>query len=116
MRHILLKSILVEMRVPVVVGIIDMNGGIHSTETKKSHRELGFLRGKCWRYSPYTKILYWHGDDSEHDKDDEFGIEDHLLKKYDYTVKQNVTLESGDEYDASAAFPGHFNDAHGYME
>lgn len=113
---ILLKSILLETQVPVIVGRIGMNGDIQSTESKKSHTELGLSRGKCWRYNPYNEILYWHGDDSEHDKDDEMRVEDHLIKKYDYGVKRHVTLEStSDDYDMTAAFPGHHNRAHGYM-
>jgi hypothetical protein len=114
--NMLLKSILCESRVPVVVGRIGMAGDIQSAESEKSRRELGISRGKCWRYNPYNKNLYWHGDNSEHDREDEFRVEEHLIKNYNYTVNRNVTLESDeDEYDMTAAFPGHHNRAHGYM-
>lgn len=112
----LLKSILLETQVPVVVGRVGLNGDILSAETKKTHREIGLQHGKCWRYNPYNKTLYWHGDDSEHDKDDEVGVQHHLTKKYGYEVKRVVTLESSeDDYDMTDAFPGHHNKAHGYM-
>jgi hypothetical protein len=113
---LLLKSILLESQVAVVVGRVGMDGDIQSVESKKSHQELGVSRGKCWRYNPYNETLYWHGDDSEHDKEDEIRVEDHLLKKYNYGVRRNITLESSeDEYNMADAFPGHFNKAHGYM-
>lgn len=91
-----LKSLLTESW-EVVVGFIGMDGRIDSKETKSTHIECGFNRGKCWRYNPYNHNVYWSGDDSEHDKDDEFTVENHLLKKYGYSkISSHIPLESGD--------------------
>lgn len=104
-----LKSLLIES-FEVVVGFIGMDGRINSKETKSTHLECGFGRGKCWRYNPYNHNVYWSGDESEHDKDDEFIVETHLEKKYGYSkIKLHICLETGD----SEQFQSNWMIAHG---
>lgn len=97
----------------VIVGVITSQGEIKSEETsKKSHRDLGFQRGMCWRYNPIKKTIYWHGDSSEHDESDEINVKQYLYKKYGYEVEKNITLENifDDSYDI------HHTDTHGIYE
>ena len=107
-----LKDILTESQYPVVVGIITKTGRIQSEETTKSHRDLQFARGQCWRYNPLNKTIYWHGDDSEHDEVDENNVEFHVDEKYGYTVRKNVTLENSRD----DGYTTHYNGAHGLFE
>ena len=103
---------LLESHHTVVVGYISMDGIIHSEETTNTHFGLNFHRGKCWRFNPYNDILYWHGDWSEHNEVDEINVATHLLKKYEYKVKKNITLEETEYTD----YVSHFNNAHGLHE
>ena len=107
------KSILSEGHYPVVVGIITMDGQIKSQETDKSHGELNFKRGICWRFNPMNDTLYWHGDSSEHDESDEINVDAHLYKKYGYSVSKNITLEDSQDLDS---YTHQHNKAHGLFE
>lgn len=107
------KYIICEGHYEVIVGIITMDGQIKSQETAKSHGDLNFRRGTCWRYNPKTKTTYWHGDDSEHDEADEINVAAHLYKKYGYDVNRNMLLYGGlddDDYIET------HNDSHGIYE
>lgn len=79
----------------VVVGSVDMNGNIRSSESFNSHTELGIQRGKCWRFVKYNNTLYWMDD--SHSKNDEYAVESHLNKKYGYEVKHHVDIEENPE-------------------
>jgi len=108
-----LKNILFEGHYPVVVGIITMDGQIKSMETDRTHGDLNFKRGICWRYNPSKKTTYWHGDESEHDEADEINVDSHLQKKYGYTVNRNITLGGSESMDNMELYGKHHNDAHG---
>jgi len=108
-----LKSLISEGHYPVVVGIITMDGRIMSQETHKTHGDLNFKRGICWRYNPNKKTTYWHGDESEHDETDEINVDAHLYKKYGYTVERNVILGGNDAIDNIDLYNQHHDDAHG---
>jgi len=97
----------------VVVGSIGMDDVIRSKESRKTHTELGIHRGKNWRYNPKTKRVYWWGDGSAHDKDDEFRVDDHLKKEYGYEVESHYNLEGTDPYDTRLS---QWRIAHGYMD
>lgn len=86
------KHIICEGHYEVIVGIITMDGQIKSQETQKTHEDLNFRRGTCWRYNPLKKTTYWHGDDSEHDETDEINVAEHIFRKYGYRVDSNVIL------------------------
>lgn len=101
---------------PVVVGIITMDGQIKSKETDKTHGDLNFKRGICWRYNPDRKTTYWHGDESEHDESDEINVDSHLQKKYGYVVQKNITLGGMDSLDNMDRYQRHHDDAHGIYE
>jgi len=95
----LLQEDIITEKLETVVGSINMSGEIHSNLTTKTHTECGIQRGKCWRYNEYNETIYWTGDDSEHDKEDEIIVANHLYKKYGYHVKKNVSLESSDDFE-----------------
>lgn len=109
-------TVLTEGHFPVVVGFITMDGQIKSKETTQTHRDLNFVRGQCWRYNPSTKIVYWHGDESEHDEVDEINVADSLYKKYGYTVDDNITLAGMGYTDNIDRFRKYSDDAHGIRE
>jgi hypothetical protein len=93
----------------VVVGSINVNGEIRSEETQSSHTELR-LTGKRWRYNQYNYNVYWSGNDSEHDDNDELSVERHLEKKYGYKVKSHISLGSVDR----EGFQNNWMIAHGH--
>jgi hypothetical protein len=94
-------------RIPVVVGIIDLHGNIRSELSKMTHDNLGFYKGKRWRYNPETKNVYWgiFEDDWENEIDQE-NVNSHLLKKYNYKVDGHT----------SNAFGKNSEIAHGLMQ
>lgn len=113
--HINLRELLVEIYSDIVVGTISSSDEVRSkqTNTGKTHDELGLRYGMCWRYNPMTRTVYWNDDSQRHTRDDEFRVEDHLEKKYNYPVTVQVDLESDDIDDPNPA--SDFNRAHGYI-
>lgn len=105
---------LLQERYDVVVGSIGMDGVIRSEESTRAHREVGIQRGQCWRYNPMTKVVYWCGDSSEHDVEDEGRVEQHLLDEYGYAVRSHIALETlmGDDFSAAHNVAHGVNDLH----
>ncbi|MBV5344407.1 MAG: hypothetical protein JZU63_02155, partial [Rhodoferax sp.] len=93
----------IQERYDVVLGSIGRDGVIRSEESTRSHTGAGVQRGKCWRYNPTTKIVYWCGDDSEHDVEDEGRVEQHISDRYGYTVQSHIALEELMDDDFSVA-------------
>lgn len=75
----------------IVVGVVTANKNIRS-QLGGTHKQIG-QNGACWRYQPINRTVYWHGDDSEHDQEDEMLVRNYLLNDYGEIVKANVTLE-----------------------
>ena len=90
-----LKNLIRETRtIPIVVGVIDYEKGVLSTETLGgSHSDQEYSFGSKWRYNPETQTVYWsalnHGDQTN---DDMNNVENHLYKKYGYKVKNQIDM------------------------
>lgn len=80
--------------IPVVVGIIDANkGGILSTLTTKSHKDLEYFYGTKWRYNPQNQTLYWSSANwSDQTEDDQESVKQHLHNKYKFNVRRSVDM------------------------
>ena len=100
----------------VIVGYISMDGIIKSELSSKTHNQLGFSRGTCWRFAFENSTVYWHGDESEHNEVDEINVATHLEDKYDVTVKRNVTTEADSELISPDTYWNNHSIAHGIME
>ena len=106
-----LKDLLLEdPDIAVVVGTIHPDKGILSVLTKQTHRIMGMEYGKVWRYNPINRIVYW-GAEVGHNKEDEYFVESHLLKKYGADVKSQISLATKD----FNTFTRNVDLSHGYM-
>lgn len=74
-----------------IVGVVRQDGDVEFKQSNKTHVQLGLHRGRAWRYSPVTEVVYWHGDDSEHSGDDERKVSD-FLESDGFKVRRHATL------------------------